>query len=144
MPYVFGATSFANFVWLDHGQPFSDPASMDIEMVNAGAFAVEVIRPNGTLAGRALAGNPHGGWSTFDFKYGGVFGPGIPDGVYRIRLVNAAPGVRQAKQGDLWGVGERGALRRDAARQDASEVNTTRLAEAARTEQPAQSDGSLQ
>jgi hypothetical protein len=105
MPYSFGVTSFRNFVWLDSGLPFADPAALEVEMVNSGAFGVEILRLNWTLAGKAQRSNPNGGWATFDFKQGGEFGPGIPDGVYRIRLTNLSLGTRKAKSGTLWFAG---------------------------------------
>jgi hypothetical protein len=102
MPYEFGATSFNNFIWLASGQPFKQIATMDIEMNIGGAYSVEVIRMNGTLAGKAQRLNPHGGWASFDFKSGSEFWPGISDGAYKIRLVNRAPGTRKIKSGQLY------------------------------------------
>lgn len=106
MQYNLGSSTFSTFVWLKSGALFQNPQSMNIEMTVEGAYSVEVLREDGTTAGKATRPNPHGGWASFDFKNGGEFGGGIPDGKYKVRLVNASPGTRQVRGGDLTYDGE--------------------------------------
>ena len=103
--YTFGLTSFKNFVWLKGGDYFRNPRAMDVEMIGPGAYGVEVWDLAGSLAGKGQRSNDHGGWASFDFHGGtsppGEFDPIIPNGDYKIRLTNLAPGTRQARQGVL-------------------------------------------
>lgn len=97
--YTIGRTSFSSSILLNNGQLFRNPNELEIEMTSAGRFAVEVLRPDGQVAGSDH--RDQFGWCTFSFRTGGAFGPGIPNEDYRIRLVNRGPGTRQARGGNL-------------------------------------------
>jgi hypothetical protein len=96
--YHFGRTSFSNFVWLRGGANFSNPQTLDVEMINGGAYAVEVWDTDSRVC-RIQRSNPTGGWASFSFISGEC--GRIPSGSYRVRLVNAASGTRSVLQGDL-------------------------------------------
>jgi hypothetical protein len=71
-------------------------------MTNPGAYAVEVWFAEGGLAGKGQLDNPIGGWHSFDFHQGqGGFTPSIPDGMFKVRLVNLSSGTREAHGGSL-------------------------------------------
>lgn len=99
--YKFGSTKFKDFIWLKAGALFKDPGRMEIEMKNRGSFIVEVCKPDGIVVGKGQRSNVSG-WQTFDFRNGGEFGPGIPNGNYKIKLVNSSPGLREVVSGQLW------------------------------------------
>lgn len=101
MQYTFGSSSFSTFIWLKSGAMFQNPRDMNVEMTVAGAYIVEICKQDGSVVGKAARPNAHGGWASFDFKGGGEFGPGIPDGNYKIRLVNGSSGTRKVRGGDL-------------------------------------------
>lgn len=99
MPYSFGKTSFKNSVWLNNGQNFTDVGLVEIEMINSGAFRLEVVNAQGAVISSGKRPNPNGGWHTFSFS-GGIIPP-VLSGTYRLRLVNEAPGTREALQGQV-------------------------------------------
>jgi len=99
--YRFGKTDFATHVWLDGGAFFRNPDFLEIEMTIAGKFGVEVQRADGTIACAAQRANANAGWHTFHFRDGGECGAGVPNGDYKIRLVNHDAGSRSAKAGRL-------------------------------------------
>jgi hypothetical protein len=81
---------------------FRNPDNLNVEMINGGAYGVEVIDGLGNVVGSAQRENPIGGWSSYYFRDGGEFIPPIPNGRFRIRLVNKADGKREALQGTLY------------------------------------------
>lgn len=98
--YKFGHTDFSHFVWIKDGDLFtngSPPISVEVEMINAGSFSLEVYNSAGHLVSTGQRANPHGGWHTFDFSAG--MNPPVGIGQYKLKLVNGAPGVRHVKQG---------------------------------------------
>ncbi len=98
--YSIGATTFKSFVWIKGGTLFKNPSYLEIEVSSPGAFGVEVVRPDGSVAGKAQVPNPHGGWLTFTFRSGGQFGAGISNGDYKIKLTNpSGSGERKVKEG---------------------------------------------
>jgi hypothetical protein len=100
--YSFGHTTFQNFVWLQGGALFENPRSLDVEMTNAGAYKVELWSAAGDLRGTGQTDNPIGGWHSFDFFQGqGGFTPPIPDGMFKVRFVNASAGTRDCHGGTL-------------------------------------------
>lgn len=101
MPYYFKDTTFSSFVWLNKGAAFSNVNVVEIEMNNAGAYALEVVGMAGAVISSGSRDNPHGGWSTFDFGAG--MNPPVVSGMspYKLRLVNRAPGTRNVKQGQV-------------------------------------------
>lgn len=101
MIYDFKA-SFTNFIWLKSGALFKNLDHLDIEMVNGGAYGVEVYRLDETLVGKSQRPNQNGGWASFYFRREGDFGGAIFDGEYKIKLKNLAPGRREVRSGQLW------------------------------------------
>jgi hypothetical protein len=101
--YHFGATSFSNFVWLNGGALFRNPTILEVEMVTSGAYRVEILDAGEALVAKSYPrDNLHGGWEVFNFGgAGGEFVPPIPEGNFKIRLVNLGTGTRQAHQGVL-------------------------------------------
>lgn len=99
--YSFGRTSFANYAWIKNGDLFSDVSLVEVEMLNAGAFRLEVIAPNGATLSVGERTNDHGGWHTFDFLAG--MNPPVVSGMspYKLMLVNRTAGTRVAKQGQV-------------------------------------------
>ncbi|SET69676.1 hypothetical protein SAMN05216412_11322 [Nitrosospira multiformis] len=100
MEYKFGSTTFSQLIWLKSGSLFKNPARLELEMTNTGSLGVEVCREDGTVVGKAQVTNVHG-WQTFNFVSGGMFGPGIPNGDYKIKLTNLSGGNRILRSGTL-------------------------------------------
>ena len=99
--YPIGPTAFATFVWLKSGALFNNPNFLEIEMATTGKFGVEVTRPDGSVACSAQRENSNAGWHTFNFRHGGECGAGVPNGDYKIKLINQAAGTRETKSGRL-------------------------------------------
>jgi hypothetical protein len=99
--YRFGRASFVNFLWIKDEALFlnNGGAGLDIEMIDPGAFALEVYDSAGHLVSSGTRANAHGAWSSFDFS--GGMNPPVPLGLFRLRLVNKAPGTRHVLQGVL-------------------------------------------
>lgn len=97
--YKFTETSFATFMWIKGGDLFTNPKLVEVEMTNAGTFALEVYDSSDHLISKGERENLHGGWSTFDFHSGMT--PLVFAGKYKLKLVNRSSGVRQVKQGQV-------------------------------------------
>lgn len=95
-------SEFASSIWLKKEAQFLNPYMMEIETLNSGDFKVEVYRLDGTLAGSSIRNSPRGQWHTFNFTTSGQFGSGIPNGVYKIRIVNLSSGKRMVRGGTLY------------------------------------------
>lgn len=97
--YSFGKTTFAKFVWINSGSLFSNVTLVEVEMINVGAFKLEVVNKAGVVISSGSRNKL--GWSTFDFISG--MNPPVVSGMspYKLRFVNAAPGTRQIKQGQV-------------------------------------------
>ena len=93
---TFGNGSYSHELWLNGGQLINEPVGIDVESVNTGAFALEVVDEAGAIKAHNVTQNPHGGWTSWDLPSLGVYG-----GLYKLKFVNAAPGTRQIKQGTI-------------------------------------------
>jgi hypothetical protein len=93
----FGAATFTKELWLNNGEPVTNPTAIDVESVTAGAFALEIIDESGAVKAHNVAKNEHGGWTSWDFPSLGIY-----TGKYKLRFVNASPGTRQIKQGVIY------------------------------------------
>ena len=95
--YEFGRSSFSASMWIKGGELFTDVESVEIEMTDAGAFALEVYDSSNRLVSRGDRPNPRGGWSTFNFRSG--MAPLVFSGKFKLKLVNHEAGTRHIKQG---------------------------------------------
>src|SRR5579871_6482498 len=92
-----GKASFSTFMWIKGGEVFTDTRTVEVEMVNAGAFALEAYDSSDHLVSKGERANAHGGWSTFDFRAG--MSPLLFGGKHKLKLVNRSAGTREVKQG---------------------------------------------
>src|SRR5579884_324650 len=88
----FGAAKFTKELWLNKGELITNPRAIDVESVNAGAFALEIVDEAGTVKVHNKTKNEHGGWTSWDFPSLGIYG-----GKYKLRFVNEAAGTREIK-----------------------------------------------
>jgi len=61
----FGSGSYSHELWIHGGQLFVNPTGVDVESVNAGAFALEVVDANGDIKAHNVTQNEHGGWTSW-------------------------------------------------------------------------------
>ena len=101
--YTLKHSSFSHYIWINKGDPFTNPDTLNIEMVTAGKYGIEIYSVDGRLAGKAERPNAHGGWSSFYFREGWEFspGPGLPPGTYKIKILNLSDGNCDLRGGDL-------------------------------------------
>lgn len=92
----FGNGSYSKELWIHGGQLFTNPTGVDVESVNAGAFALEVVDANGAVKAHNVTQNAHGGWTSWDIPSLGVY-----NGQYKLRFVNTSAGTRLIKQGTV-------------------------------------------
>ena len=95
LPYAFGSFSFDNELWIHNGDLLDNPQFVEMEMVSAGPFRLEVYDAANGLVRSYPRPNPHGGWHTFSFANEAP----VPAGDHELKLVNDASGTATGKSG---------------------------------------------
>lgn len=101
LPYQFNGGTFRDYLWLKEGALFANVKLVDVEMVNGGAFALEVVDLQGRVISKGERASAHPGWSTFDFSAG--MNPPVVSGMspYKLRFVNRTVGKRSIRSGSV-------------------------------------------
>lgn len=92
----FGGGTFKQSLWINGGAFFDDPVDVNVESVTPGAFVFQAVDEAGVVKCSLRHENAHGGWTSFDLPSLGVHG-----GRLKLGFLNAAPGERNIKQGDV-------------------------------------------
>jgi len=69
--YEFRRTTFTNYCLIKHGDYFTNPEGLNVELMTPGAFYLEIISDTGQVL-KYYKNNPRGGWTSFYFDGGGL------------------------------------------------------------------------
>ena len=93
--FHFGSGSFTNELWIDNKRLFAKPTAVDVEFTTGGAFDWIIADATGAVVKVQRHANTSAGWTSIHLPSLGLFAD------YSIGFRNAAPGLRQIKQGDV-------------------------------------------